>query len=119
MVAAASKPTVPVATKYYKKAAVRDISNRQCHNNKTKLYPEVGPGTTKGEAINLREAGVGHHGIDHSTPRHVYQYVETNLSQLAGAHDTSQRSPVHEESSSQKNQVSHFNTPVSTPAVLS
>ena len=57
--------------------------------------------------MNLREAGVDHRGIDHSTTRHVYQYVETNLSQLAGARDTSQRSaPVYEESSSQKNQVS-------------
>lgn len=105
MVAAASKPKV--ITKHYKKAAVINISNRMYdHNNMTELYHEVGPGTTEGEAINLREAGVSHRGIDHSTPQHVYQYVETNMSLLAGARNTRQRSPGHEGSSSQKNKVS-------------
>ena len=97
---AAAVPKPKVATKYYKKAAVRNINNRQYANDETKLYHEVGPGTTGGEAINLREARVCHHEIDHSTPWHVYQYVETNMSQLAGAHNTSQRSPGHEGSSS-------------------
>ena len=98
MAAAVPKPNV--ITKYYKKAAVKNISDRQTEYDETKPYHEVGPGTTGGEAISLREAGARQHGIDHSTPRHVYQYVETNISQLAGACNTSQRSPAHEGSSS-------------------
>ena len=98
MAAAASK--LNVITKYHKKATVKNISNRQTEYDEIKPYHEVGPGTTGGEAISLKEAGVRHHGIDQSTPQHVYQYVETNMSQLAGACNTSQRSPGHEGSSS-------------------
>ena len=72
----------------------------QTEYDEIRPYHEVGPGTTGGEAINLREAGVRHHGIDHSTPRHVYQYVEMNMSQLAGTCNSSRRSPAHEGSSS-------------------
>ena len=100
MAAAASKPKV--ITKHYKKAALRNVSNKM--SDETELYHEVGPGTTGGEA--LTETGVRHCEVDHSTPHHVYQYVETNMSQLAGAGNISQRSPDHEGSSSQKNQVS-------------
>ena len=70
----------------------------------TELYHKIGPSAVDGGATGIAETRVSHREVDRSTPQHIYRYLENNLSRLAGASRTSERSPAHKGSSSQINQ---------------
>lgn len=98
-------PRPKVAAKSYKRAPPRNISHGRNDFEEIELHHQVGPSAVDGTATGVAETRVSHHEVNHNEPRHVYQYLETNLSQLAGASRTSERSPVHEGSQINRVQV--------------